>query len=107
MMVRVFRAQVRAGKQVDFQRKVEQLSIPLGKSQPGMLAYYAGKPAESTSDEFVMVTLWDSLASLKDFAGEDWSRAVIPEEELPLLEETFVHHYEVSGSSEEGAASDV
>ncbi len=99
MIVRIFRARVRAGQLVEFQRRVEQLSIPLVKGQKGMLMYYAGKPMDSGPGEFVMVTVWEDLASLKAFAGEDWSRAVIPEQELPLLEETFVHHYEVFGSS--------
>ena len=47
-----------------------------------------------------MVTLWHSVAELKSFAGEDWRQAVIPQEELPLLRETTVHHYDVFGSSD-------
>ncbi len=99
MIARVFRAKVRPGKQAEFQQKVEQLSIPLVKAQKGMLAYYPGKPLDPASDEFVMVTLWEDLGALKAFAGENWNRPIIPEEELPLLEQTFVHHYEVFGSS--------
>lgn len=103
MIVRIFRAQVRAGQSAEFQRRVEQLSIPLVNAQKGILMYYAGKPMDSNPGEFVMVTVWDDLASLKAFVGEDWRQAVIPEQELPLLEETFVHHYEVFGSPLAGA----
>ncbi len=56
---------------------------------------------ESSPEEFVMVTIWESLAHLKAFAGEDWNHSVIPEPELPLLVETFVHHYQVIDSSQE------
>jgi hypothetical protein len=64
-----------------------------------MVAYYAGKPVDTDSDEFVMVTIWNCLADLKSFAGDDWQKAVIPEEEVPLLKKTTVHHYDVFGSS--------
>jgi hypothetical protein len=50
-----------------------------------MVAYYAGKPVDTDSDEFVMVTIWNCLADLKSFAGDDWQKVVIPEEEVPLL----------------------
>ncbi len=55
---------------------------------------------ESSPQEFVMVTIWESLAHLKAFAGEDWNHSVIPEPELPLLVETFVHHYQVVDRSQ-------
>jgi heme oxygenase (mycobilin-producing) len=100
MIVRVFRAQVRPGKQAEFEAKVRELSIPLVKSQPGLVAFCSGRPMESSPEEFVMVTIWESLAHLEAFAGEDWNHAVIPEPERPLLVETFVHHYQVIDRSQ-------
>lgn len=99
MIIRGFRAKVRPGKQAEFEKKVRDLSIPLVKSQRGMLAYYAGRPMESNPDEFLMVTTWASLADLRAFAGENWNRPIVLEEELPLVEQSFVHHYDVFGSS--------
>ena len=100
MIVRVFRARVRPGKHQDFEQKVRELSIPLVRSQRGLVAYFAGKPMSSNPDEFTMVTVWADLEALQAFAGQGWNHSVIPEEELPLLEETFVHHYKVFGSSD-------
>ena len=51
---------------------------------------------DSASDEFVMVTVWDSLASLQAFAGADWNTSVIPEPERPLLAESSVQHYRLA-----------
>ncbi len=99
MIVRVFRALVHPGKQQEFKAKVNQLSIPLVQRQRGLIAYYSGGPTSASPEEFVMITVWRSLDDLKSFAGEDWNRSVIPEEELPLLRETYAHHYEVIGSS--------
>ena len=99
MIVRVFRAKARPGKQDDFLEKARRLSVPLVESSKGLIAYFGGKPLNAGGNEFVMVSIWRNLEDLKSFAGEDWYQPVIPEEEKPLLAETFVHHYEVYGSS--------
>jgi heme-degrading monooxygenase HmoA len=99
MIVRVFRARVRPGKQAEFEAKVRELSIPLVKAQRGLVAFYSGRPMKSSPDEFVMVTIWESMEHLQAFAGDDWDHSVIPEPERPLLKESFVHHYEVIEAS--------
>ena len=95
MIIRVFRAKVRPGKQREFERLVKEQSIPLVKRQRGVLAEYAGRPVGSNSNEFTFVSVWKDLEDLKAFAGKDWEKSVIPPDELPLLEETFVHHFEL------------
>src|SRR2546423_10911 len=45
--------------------------------------------------EFVTVTLWESMAAIRSFAGADYARAVIHEEARPLLtryDETAIHY---------------
>ena len=95
MIVRVFRARVRSGKAGEFETLVRRLSIPLVRKQEGLVAFYSGRPTGASTDEFVMVTVWRDLASLKAFAGNAWESVVVPEAERPLLRETFVHHYDV------------
>jgi heme-degrading monooxygenase HmoA len=48
-------------------------------------------------EEFVMFTLWDSLAAIKGFAGENPERAVFyPEDDRYLIErDDFVSHFDV------------
>jgi heme-degrading monooxygenase HmoA len=99
MIIRVFSAKVHHGAQEEFEINVRALSIPLVRSQKGLVAYFSGKPMESSPDEFVMVTVWESLEALRAFAGDDWNVSVIPEPERPLLVESFVHHYQVIESS--------
>ncbi len=99
MIVRVFRARVRSGKEAEFESMVRSLSIPLVRKQTGLVAFYSGRPTGASTDEFVMVSIWRDLASLKAFAGPEWESAVIPEDERPLLRQTFVHHYEVIDSA--------
>jgi hypothetical protein len=40
-----------------------------------------------------MVTLWQDLEALKAFVGEHWQTPVVTEDEAPLVEEMFAHHY--------------
>jgi heme-degrading monooxygenase HmoA len=95
MIVRVFRAQPKRGKSAAFEEKARALSVPLVKKQPGLVAYFPGKPLDDQNGEFVMITVWDSIESLRAFAGDDFNAAVIPPEEIPLLESTSVQHYTV------------
>ena len=118
MVIRVFRAHVQPGRQADFEAMARRLSVPLVRKQKGLLGFYAGRPLGHSKDEFaadilhivaivraedefVMVTLWDSVESIRAFVGPDWEQAVVPEEERPVLLDSFVHHYEAYATSED------
>ena len=47
--------------------------------------------------EFLVITLWESLESIKEFAGEDINTAVVPDhiEDLFIDYEFYVTHYDV------------
>jgi heme-degrading monooxygenase HmoA len=98
MIVRVFRARVRPGSAADFEVMLREQSIPLLKAADGLVSWWGGRPLGETG-EFVVVTVWRDLASLQEFAGPDWQREGVIPDELPLLEETVLHHYELFGSS--------
>ncbi len=97
MIIRIFRAKVRPGKQAQFERMVEQLSIPLVQAQKGMLAFYPGQLVGPRDHEFVLITIWKDADSLRAFAGRNGLAAILPEEDLPILEEIEVNGYEVFG----------
>jgi len=95
MIIRVFRAKVRPGKADEFERLVREQSVPMVKKQRGVIAVYAGRPVGSNSNEFTVTSVWKDLTDIKAFAGKDWEKSVIPPDELPLLEETYIHHFEL------------
>jgi len=101
MVVRVFRAHVQPGRQADFEAMARRLSVPLVRKQKGLLGFYAARPLGHAKDEFVFITLWDSVESIRAFVGPDWEQAVVPEEERPVLVDSFVHHYEAYATGEE------
>ena len=93
MIVRVFRAKIREGREGDFKRMVQEQSIPWLRDSDGMMGYFAGEPLPDAPREFLMVTLWRDVDALRAFAGEDWQTPVVTPDEEPLVEAMFAHHY--------------
>jgi heme-degrading monooxygenase HmoA len=95
MIVRVFRAVAQPGREAEFERMLREASIPMLDGRDGLISQYFGRPVASNANEFVAVTVWEDLDSLRAFAGDDWEKAVVPEEERPIIAESRIQHYEV------------
>lgn len=92
MIVRVFRGQVRPGMIEAYRRFVLERAVPQFRARPGLESFRIGAPSRD-HDEFVVVTVWRDLASLKAFAGPDCERARMSPDERRMLKRTFVRHY--------------
>lgn len=100
MLIRVFRAKARPGKQAEFKKCIEMLTLPNIRHRSGMVAFYPGQTADARSDEFVLVTVWRDSAADKMHSSADWARAIIPPEALPLLEDFHIQAYQAFGVKE-------
>jgi heme-degrading monooxygenase HmoA len=69
---------------------------------PGNISAYVLERQEGDITHFVTLTLWESLETIRGFAGDDLEQAkYYPEDKDFLLEfEPRVVHYEVVGSSD-------
>jgi transposase len=100
MIIRVFRAKVKLGMRPAFDRLCREMSAPLMRAQPGCLTTYIGIPSSpARANEYVFVSLWSDLASLRAFVGEQWEQATILPGEADLLEQVRVEHYEETYAS--------
>jgi heme-degrading monooxygenase HmoA len=95
MIIRVFRPIIHPGKEAEFESFLRDTAVPLVSRQSGLVAQHVGKPRDSSSTEFVFVTVWKDVESIRAFAGEGWQEAVVEPEEEDLLKETWIGHYEV------------
>jgi transposase/quinol monooxygenase YgiN len=95
MIIRIFRGRLRPGKQAAFQRVYEDYGLPMMRAAPGCLSQRAGAPA-GRPNEFVIVSVWRDLDSLKAFAGETWQEAIILPGEAALLRDASVQHFDES-----------
>ena len=95
MIIRVFRPTIHSGKESEFESFLRDTAVPLVSQQSGLVAQYVGKPHDPSSTEFVYVTVWEDVESIRAFAGDRWQEAVITAEEEHLLKDTWIGHYEV------------
>jgi len=93
MIIRLFHAKVRQGKEAEFRKTFENLTVPGIQARKGMVAIYPGQPFGAGSNDFVLITIWKDQAAAQNHTQADWAKAIFPEEALPLLEECRVHNY--------------
>jgi heme-degrading monooxygenase HmoA len=95
MIIRVFTPTIHPGKTTEFEGFLRDTATPLMARQPGLLSQHAGRSRASASTEYVYVTVWEDVESIRAFAGERWQDAVIAPEEEHLLKATRIEHYDV------------
>ena len=93
MIVRIFQVTVHPGKEAEFSGFFYQTAIPLMKSTAGIVTLIPCAPRPETPREFAFVMVWESLAALKDFVGEDYDSPHIHPDEARLVESRTIKHY--------------
>jgi transposase/heme-degrading monooxygenase HmoA len=99
MIIRVFRARLKPGRRAAYERLCRDVSVPLMRAQTGFQTTYIAPPREAHAQDFVFVSVWRDLDSLRGFAGERWHEATILPGEAELLESVRVEHYDESYQS--------
>lgn len=76
--------------------------LPGLSSVPGFITSYLLRRDIGNDVEFITVILFDSIASLRQFAGPDYEQSIVPEDRRPLLKhhDKLSLHYEVASVSE-------
>ena len=92
-IVRVFHAQTHDGKAGEFREFFVNEALPLVRSFEGLVSVRVGLPVEATPNSFLMISSWSSIEGLKEFAGDEWTEAVIDAREEHLLASASVYHY--------------
>ncbi|MDF3349266.1 hypothetical protein HKX17_03745 [Sulfitobacter sp. KE34] len=95
MIMRIFQVLVREGKEKEFGEFFHKKAIPLMKGTDGIVQVLPGAPRPDSPREFSFVMVWDSLASLKAFVGEDYQTPHIDPAEAELVEARTIKHYEL------------
>jgi heme-degrading monooxygenase HmoA len=76
------------------------------RTTPGNRGVWVFRRHEGNVTHFLLLTFWDSIASIKAFSGPDYEKArYYPKDDEFLLEmEPLVTHYEVLGTPEDTVA---
>ena len=104
MIVRMWHGRVPAEKAGRYREFLKQRAIPDYRSVPGNVSVRVLERADGAVTHFVTLTIWESMAAIRSFAGQDAERAkYYPEDRGFLLEfEPTVVHYEVVGQAGAG-----
>ena len=93
MITRLFRVQVYKDHLAEFENDYINISVPLVKAQKGFISVETGRPINN-NNEYLMISHWKDIDSLKSFVGETWEQALIPKGMEKYVQQCWVHHYE-------------
>jgi heme-degrading monooxygenase HmoA len=99
MIIRIYRCTVVAGKEAEHRAFAFQKSHPALSKEPGLIAFYAGRPLSESDDRTrCLVQIWESLSALQAARGNDWNEPMksLPEEAREIYDSATVEHYELA-----------
>jgi len=98
MIVRMWRGQAKAANADAYEHFVTTRVFAELPAIAGHRGAYLLKRPVGDEVEFIAVTLWDSIAAIRAFAGEAIDRAVVEPEARAVLSsfDDFVRHFELA-----------
>ena len=102
MIARIWRGVTSSSKADEYLDYLNKTGIADYQATEGNQGVYVLRRVEADRAHFFLLTLWDSLDAIKQFAGPDFEKArYYPEDDEYLLErEPTVDHYEVEAKPE-------
>lgn len=104
-ILRLWKGRATAAKAGDYVRHASQTVFPEVQSLPGHRGAYLLRRSVGDGIEFTVLTLWDSMDAVREFAGPDPEKAVVEPAARAALSDfdETVTHYEVVAHTGEGA----
>jgi len=98
MIARIWRGQATNAKADAYFRHVTGTVFPSLKDLAGHRGAWLLRRQADGQTEFLAVTLWESLDSIRAFAGDDIATAIVEPEARVVLSDfdDFARHYEVA-----------
>lgn len=97
MIVRVYRATVHPGMEVEFEAFLREQGMTNVTRVPGCRGAMAGRDRWSEEPVYFFVSMWDSIEALQGFTGPDWQQGVIVPDEAHLIASVSTSHFETLG----------
>lgn len=97
MIARIWTGITRAEQEDEYYEYIKKTGVPGLTQTPGNRGVYVLRRLIDNEAHFMMISLWDSLNSVKAFAGEDISRARLypDDEDFLVRHDSRVVHYDV------------
>ncbi len=97
MIARIWKGRTPSSQAEEYFEYLKKTGLQDSRSTNGNQAVYILRRIEGDEAEFLFLSLWDSIAAIKRFAGDDYEKAkYYPDDKNFLLElEPAVRHYEI------------
>lgn len=97
MIARLWRGVTLASKADDYFAYLQKTGLQDFRATPGNQGVYVFRRFNEGTAEFLLVSLWDAVESIKKFAGDEHEKARYYSEDKDYLFEMtpFVEHYEI------------
>ncbi|MCG8408031.1 MAG: antibiotic biosynthesis monooxygenase [Phycisphaerales bacterium] len=95
MIARTWHGQAPTQSADGYVAHLHEAVIPRLKSLPGFRGFYLLRRATEDQTNFAVISLWESMEAIRNFAGADPERAVVEPEARALLcsfDEHVKHH---------------
>ena len=97
MIVRMWKGTVRTPDAATYADYIRDTGFTEYGKTPGNRGAWLLQREDGATTEFVTFSVWESVAAIKAFAGEDIEAAVLyPEDERYLVGQSSITHYEVA-----------
>ena len=98
MIARTWRGWTSREKSDAYLEYIERTGGTASRGTPGNKGFYVLRRDDGDRTEFVTISLWESLDSIRAFAGDEIEVVFYPEDDEWLVDrERFVTHYELTG----------
>ena len=97
-ILRVFEVRAKPGKVDVLKQKLSGTSVSVVNGKPGNLGYFFGANLSSDGDDFVFISVWENMESIKSLFGEEWEESYLPEGYEEIIESCSIKHIEFDGS---------
>ena len=96
-IMRLWHGEVSIEKADDYEKFMIEKAAPDYSSIDGLLNLYFQRKDESTKAHFLLVTIWDSLESIKKFAGEEpeIAKYYLEDDDFLLEKEKYTSIYNI------------
>jgi heme-degrading monooxygenase HmoA len=102
MIARVWHGFTKPEHADDYESHLKPELLPGLSQKRGFRGSHLLRRAVGSEVEFVTIILWDSLDDVRAIATDDYEKAIIPEDRLPLLSryDARAAHYQVVATNE-------
>lgn len=99
-VMRVFEVRAKPGYADELEKKLGSTSVSVVQGKPGNQGYFFGKKTSSDDHDYLFVSIWDSLESVKSHFGTEWESSYLPPGYGEIIEEYSIKHFKFNGTLE-------